>query len=134
MTKRDLSQFTFGSPQHVIAHATWQAQRGRRPSMSFLGISNPRKALAAAKSCLAQPLELSIKGWWHELRRTELSDLAKEILTQAIRAFRKGDECPETTSTQFVEIMVQGVGSLKLNGTHLGMTMQGGRLMLEPIS
>jgi len=135
MTKRDVKQFPFGSPQYVVAHAKWRGQRGKRPSMAFADIGNPAKALSAAKACLERSLKLSIRGWWHELRRTKLPVFAKEALAQAIRVFRqKAEESPETTPAQFAEIVVGGVGSLELNGTRLGLALQAGRLVLEPIS
>jgi len=41
------------SAEKVIAHAAWRNSRGRRPSMSFLGIENPDKALRAARLTIA---------------------------------------------------------------------------------
>ena len=46
------SYFDQNSPEHVILHAQYRAKRGKRPSMSFNGINNPREALKAAKAKL----------------------------------------------------------------------------------
>ena len=40
--------YPVGSAEHVVAHASYQKSRGRNPSMSFMGIKNPIKALAHA--------------------------------------------------------------------------------------
>jgi hypothetical protein len=53
MKKDRLNEFGKETPQYVIAHAQWRKSRGRRPTLSFRGICNPRKALALAKAVLA---------------------------------------------------------------------------------
>lgn len=40
-----ITQFYRWSAEFVIAHALWQKSRGRRPSMSYRGERNPKKAL-----------------------------------------------------------------------------------------
>ena len=52
MNKRDVNWLSPSSPQYVIEHARWKASRGRKPSASFNGERNPRKALEAAKELL----------------------------------------------------------------------------------
>lgn len=49
MNKGTVDKFEIGSPQYVVAHAAWQEARGRGPSESYKGITNPRQALALAR-------------------------------------------------------------------------------------
>lgn len=49
LTKRSWQELVPGSFAQVIAHAAWRRSRGKEPSMSYRGIRNPRKALAAAE-------------------------------------------------------------------------------------
>jgi hypothetical protein len=49
MKKSQLKVLALGSCQYVLAHAKWRLGRGRRPSMSYKGELNPRKALALAE-------------------------------------------------------------------------------------
>ena len=44
--------FDQDSPEYVILHAQYRAKRGKRPSVSFMGISNPREALKWAEAAL----------------------------------------------------------------------------------
>jgi hypothetical protein len=48
MSKKKMHDYEVGSAAFVVAHAQWKKSRGRGPSMSYLGIKNPRKALALA--------------------------------------------------------------------------------------
>lgn len=49
MRKKFLDEIIPGTAAYVIAHAMIQAKRGRKPSLPFGGIKNPRKALEAAE-------------------------------------------------------------------------------------
>lgn len=50
VTKRKcLKGLDVGSPEYIIAHARWQASRGRRPSLPYEMWQNPEVALEAAK-------------------------------------------------------------------------------------
>lgn len=57
------------SAEYVIAHAARQAQRGKGPSVAFLGHRNPEKALAAATA-------------------TQIQEIGKVTLDPVIRAMR----------------------------------------------
>lgn len=46
--KGTVDKFEIGTPEYVVAHAAWQKARGRGPSESYKGITNPRHALALA--------------------------------------------------------------------------------------
>lgn len=48
MNKSIVRKFADGTPEKVIAHAVYRKSRGRRPTMAFRGIRDPRAALAAA--------------------------------------------------------------------------------------
>jgi len=48
MKKAEITQFYPWSAEYVVAHALWRKSRGRRPSMSYRGERNPRKALCLA--------------------------------------------------------------------------------------
>lgn len=50
ITKNDIRKFPAGTAEHVVMHARWQKSRGRNPSMHFLNITNPLKALSWALS------------------------------------------------------------------------------------
>lgn len=50
MKKHDVCQRKRGSAEFVIAHATWQRSRGRRPSESFMGVRSPELALRLAQT------------------------------------------------------------------------------------
>jgi len=52
MKKSILLRNYVGSAEMVVAHAAWQRSRGRRPSMSFVGIHNPKRALTFAVSVI----------------------------------------------------------------------------------
>lgn len=41
-----------GSAEHVIAHGLYKKSRGKNPSLPFMGIKNPSKALSEAKKVL----------------------------------------------------------------------------------
>ncbi len=41
-----------GTPEFVVAHAKWQASRGRRPSEPFMDFRNPVEALRVASNLL----------------------------------------------------------------------------------
>lgn len=47
--KGTVDKFEIGTPEYVVAHAAWQKARGRGPSESYKGITNPRHALALAR-------------------------------------------------------------------------------------
>lgn len=47
--KKLLAGLAIGSPERVAAHARWQKSRGRRPSMGYRGVGNPRMALVLAE-------------------------------------------------------------------------------------
>jgi len=49
MNKRTVDNFEIGTPEYVVAHAAWQKARGRGPSESYKGITNPQQALALAR-------------------------------------------------------------------------------------
>ncbi len=53
MTRAQVQQHIVGSADYVIAHAKRQQSRGKGPSVSFMGQSNPRRALAVAKAVVA---------------------------------------------------------------------------------
>jgi len=57
--------FDSNSPEHVILHAQYRATRGKRPSMSFKGINNPREALKSAQA------EMDQTGIWMLSSRTQ---------------------------------------------------------------
>jgi hypothetical protein len=48
MKKSQARKFEPLTAERVIAHAAFQRSKGRAPSLSFCGISNPRKALQSA--------------------------------------------------------------------------------------
>ena len=70
MKKSVLSQHEQGSAEQVVTHAAWQRSRGRNPSMSFVGESNPHKALSLANSVI------------HAAKRTELIDSIGAIVAR----------------------------------------------------
>jgi len=49
MNKRTVDKFEIGTPEYIVAHAAWQKARGRGPSESYKGITNPQQALALAR-------------------------------------------------------------------------------------
>lgn len=49
-TKSRLSSLVLGTPEYVVAHNEWKKGRKKNPSMSFLTIKNPRRALSIAKN------------------------------------------------------------------------------------
>lgn len=53
MKKKQVNALAQGSPEYVIAHASWRRKRGRQPSVAYLKERNPRKALALAKQVIA---------------------------------------------------------------------------------
>lgn len=48
MKKSQFAQFCPQSAEFVVAHGLWRKNRGRRPSMSYMGERNPRKAFKLA--------------------------------------------------------------------------------------
>ena len=46
--------FDQGTPEYVILHAKYRASRGKRPSMSFSGINNPREGLKTAEIAICR--------------------------------------------------------------------------------
>ena len=55
----DQSYYTHRTAEYVIAHAERQAQRGKSPSIEFLGYRNPRIALEAAAAVIERCAELA---------------------------------------------------------------------------
>ncbi len=53
MKRGDLSKYPVGSAAYVVAHARRQRQRGKGPSLSFKGITNPVKALETASKLVS---------------------------------------------------------------------------------
>jgi hypothetical protein len=51
------------SADYVVAHAERQHQRGRNPSVTYKGISNPREALNQAHDDIAERLADPQRGW-----------------------------------------------------------------------
>lgn len=49
---KEHKQLDTQSAEYVVKHAQARRKRGKRPSLSFRGISNPKIALAAAKGWL----------------------------------------------------------------------------------
>jgi len=49
MNKSQIRELELGTRTYVLAHAKWQKKKGRKPSVTYRGMNNPRKAL-----CLAQ--------------------------------------------------------------------------------
>lgn len=61
MNKSQLQSLNPQSAAFVVAHARWQASRGRKPSVAYREYRNPELALAAAKRDLAiQDKEFSL--------------------------------------------------------------------------
>ena len=53
MKKSEVNKYPIGSFAYVLAHAKWSQDRGRKPSMSYGKIRNPKKALEDAEfDCL----------------------------------------------------------------------------------
>jgi len=129
MTKKDVEEYEPGTPEHVIAHARYKAQRGRGPSLAFAGIINSRLALAAAHRCLEETTELKQRNWWTAINRLEISRISKALLREAVKAWRKGLECPVVTKDQFIELIL-AVGIVQLNGDRLLPKMTDGRLTM----
>ena len=50
MKKADVLKYAPGTAEYVVMQAKWQKSRGRRPSATFCGILNPKKALAFAET------------------------------------------------------------------------------------
>lgn len=50
MNKGLVDKYEIGTPEYIVAHAAWQKARGRGPSESYKGITNPRQALALARN------------------------------------------------------------------------------------
>ncbi|PIY96900.1 MAG: hypothetical protein COY66_02570 [Candidatus Kerfeldbacteria bacterium CG_4_10_14_0_8_um_filter_42_10] len=55
LKRRRFGSLQPGSAAHVIEHARVRASRGRVPSLPYLGVGNPRKALALAQSGATAP-------------------------------------------------------------------------------
>ena len=132
MKRRDVQKFQPGTAAYVVAHASWKRRHGRAPSLPFAGIRDPRQALELARRCLANPLQLTHKGWWHELGRTKISEPTKSLLREAIRALRKGLEPPEISDQEFLTT-IQEAGAVSINGEQFGLANTQGRLTLMAI-
>ncbi|MBN1585678.1 hypothetical protein JW899_04940 [Candidatus Uhrbacteria bacterium] len=48
MKKKQVERYPSWSAEYILAHAEWQKSRGRKPSMPYQGIRNPKKALILA--------------------------------------------------------------------------------------
>lgn len=49
MKKSNVRLHPVGSAEYVVTHARWQRSRGRKPSVSFIHLRDPRKALKFAE-------------------------------------------------------------------------------------
>lgn len=72
---KNFRNYPVGSAEYVIAHARYQQSRKRNPSMSFMGIKDPRKALDFAKFSLAyKKTNGSFPFWEMELNKENSLD------------------------------------------------------------
>lgn len=76
MKKAKVLDFPSESPIRVVLHAEWQRKRGRRPSMSYRGILNPREAYLVAMGDAAQLLAQALEDLLARLRRKEEAQTA----------------------------------------------------------
>ena len=92
MKKWVTRSFIDGSPQAVITHGQWQRKRGRRPSMPYGNITNPFKALQAAKAKVAE-----YEAYWSILEAE--TDKKATMLSKEWRDDGMNPGCQPTTST-----------------------------------
>lgn len=59
--KKNLFQEGEKTASYIVAHARWQMSRGRRPSESYRGERNPRKALSLAREEVMSNLEYGVQ-------------------------------------------------------------------------
>lgn len=86
--------FDQDSPEYVILHAQSRAKRGKRPSVSFRGISNPREALKTAKATLFR------NGTW-----TMLSPRVKALTGSIIMRITEALGLRLLTLDEFIQLM-----------------------------
>lgn len=76
MLKKDWENLEPGSALRVIAHAAWAKSKGRKPSMAFGNITNPVKALAAAKDAAKEQSNIQKLPKNRKIKGRELNVLA----------------------------------------------------------
>jgi hypothetical protein len=54
--KKSFRKFPVGSAEYVVLHAKWAKQRGKRPSLAFMGFKEPKQALRWANSLAYFPV------------------------------------------------------------------------------
>ncbi len=92
--------FEQNTPEYVILHAQARAKRGKRPSVSFPGINNPREALKYARATLFQNgawviLSNQVQFLTADVMMRINEALGLRFLTiEELRKFKKEDDDP----------------------------------------
>jgi len=81
MRRASFEQFRRISAEYIIAKARFDRKKGKQPSATLPGISNPRVALMAAKDLRAQAGTLSMQHAIDTSQQTESEYYANKILT-----------------------------------------------------
>lgn len=65
--RKCLEGLRFGSATYVVEHARWRKSRGKRPSLSFKGLSNPKLAFMLANKEFNKLIDLA-SYWLNKFR------------------------------------------------------------------